>query len=51
MKAARSSAGNVRRELAEFDVAREAKQLVEEVALAAELPEFLTLVAYPRLPD
>ena len=47
----RFSAGDVRRELAEIDVAPEAKQLFEEVALAAELPEFLTLVAYPRLPD
>jgi malate synthase len=45
----RFSADDVRRELAEIDVAPEAKQLFEEVALAPGMPEFLTLVAYPRL--
>ena len=41
----------VRRELERVEAAAEAKELFAEVALAEELPEFLTLVAYPRLPD
>ena len=51
VRSGRFSEADVRRELATIDVAPEAKQLFEEVALADELPEFLTLVAYPRLPD
>ncbi len=41
----------VRRELDLVEAGDEAKGLFAEVALAAELPEFLTLSAYPRLPD
>jgi malate synthase len=49
VNAGRFSADDVRSELAKIDVTPEAKQLFEEVALAPELPEFLTLVAYPQL--
>jgi malate synthase len=41
----------VRRELEGVEATAEAKQLFADVALAAELPEFLTLSAYPRLQD
>jgi malate synthase len=40
---------DVRRELEQVEVSPEAKELFAEVALASELPEFLTLSAYPRL--
>ncbi len=40
----------VRAELAAVDASPAAKALFAEVALAPELPEFLTLVGYPRLP-
>jgi malate synthase len=40
---------DVRRELEQVEVGAEAKELFAEVALARELPEFLTLRAYPRL--
>jgi malate synthase len=40
---------DVRRELDQVEVSSEAKELFAEVALASELPEFLTLRAYPRL--
>ena len=40
---------DVRRELDRVEVSTEAKELFAEVALASELPEFLTLRAYPRL--
>jgi hypothetical protein len=43
-------AGYMRREIARVEAGDEAKELFAEVALAAELPEFLTLVAYDRLP-
>jgi len=42
---------DVRRELDQVEAAGEAKALFAEVALGAEMPEFLTLSAYPRLPD
>ena len=38
-------------ELERVEAAAEAKELFAEVALAEELPEFLTLVGYPQLPD
>jgi malate synthase len=41
----------VRREIDRVEVADEAKTLFAEVALGPEMPEFLTLSAYPRLPD
>ncbi len=41
----------VRRELAQIEAGDEAKRLFAEVALAEDLPEFLTLSAYPRLRD
>ncbi len=41
----------VRRELDGVEASAEAKRLFADVALASELPEFLTLSAYPRLPD
>jgi malate synthase len=50
VRSGRFSEADVRRELAAVDAAPEAKQLFADVALAVELPEFLTLVAYPRLP-
>jgi malate synthase len=40
----------VREEIARVDAGDEAKELFAEVALAEELPEFLTLMAYDRLP-
>ena len=41
----------VRRELEQIEAGDEAKRLFAEVALADELPDFLTLSAYPRLRD
>jgi malate synthase len=49
--AGRFSEAEVRAKLDRVDAGTEAKQLFVEVALADELPEFLTLSAYPRLPD
>jgi malate synthase len=43
-------AGRVREEIARVEAGDEAKELFAEVALAEELPEFLTLMAYDRLP-
>jgi malate synthase len=40
----------VREEIARVEAGDEAKELFGEVALADRLPEFLTLVAYDRLP-
>jgi malate synthase len=40
----------VREEIARVEAGEEAKELFAEVALAEALPEFLTLVAYDRLP-
>ena len=40
----------VREEIARVEAGDEAKELFAEVALADRLPEFLTLVAYDRLP-
>jgi malate synthase len=42
---------DVRRELEQIEAGAEAKEVFAEVALRAEMPEFLTLSAYPRLPD
>ena len=42
--------GRVRDELAAVEASEQAKDLFAEVALSSELPEFLTLVGYPRLP-
>ena len=42
-------ADDVRRELDRVEAGAEAKALFTEVALGAEMPEFLTLSAYPRL--
>jgi malate synthase len=42
---------DVRRELEQVEAGEEAKELFAEVALRAEMPEFLTLSAYPRLRD
>jgi malate synthase len=42
---------DVRRELGQIEAGDEAKQLFAEVALRPEMPEFLTLSAYPRLRD
>ena len=41
-----TSAGSSR-----VEAGAEAKELFAEVALGAEMPEFLTLIAYPRLRD
>ena len=51
IKAGKFSEGEVRRELDQIEAGREAKRLFAEVALADELPDFLTLSAYPRLRD
>jgi len=48
--AGRFTGDRVRQEIARVEAGDEAKELFAEVALAAELPEFLTLVAYDRLP-
>jgi malate synthase len=42
---------DVRRELEGIEADEEAKELFAEVALRPEMPEFLTLSAYPRLRD
>ena len=42
-------AGSVRAELAAVEASDTAKELFARVALASELPEFLTLVGYPQL--
>jgi malate synthase len=51
VRAGRFSEDDVRRELETIDAGDEAKALFVDVALQPELPEFLTFVAYPRLPD
>jgi malate synthase len=51
VRAGRFSETEVRAELDRVDAGVEAKRLFAEVALSEELPEFLTLCAYPRLPD
>ena len=51
VRSGRFSQAEVRRELERVDAGAEAKRLFAEVALSEELPEFLTLRAYPRLPD
>ena len=47
----RFSEAEVRAELDRVDAGTDAKRLFAEVALAPDLPEFLTLRAYPLLPD
>jgi malate synthase len=42
---------DVRRELEQVEAGQEAKELFAEVALRPEMPDFLTLSAYPRLRD
>jgi malate synthase len=42
---------DVRRELEQIEAGTEAKELFAEVALRSEMPDFLTLSAYPRLRD
>jgi malate synthase len=49
VQAGRFDAARVRREIAEVEAGDEAKRLFEELALAPELVEFLTLPAYTRL--
>ena len=51
LQAGEFTLADVRRELDLVEAGEEAKELFAEVALGAELPEFLTLSAYPRLPD
>jgi malate synthase len=51
VQAGRFSEAEVRAELDRVDAGAEAKRLFAEVALSEQLPEFLTLSAYPRLPD
>jgi malate synthase len=46
----RFTRARVREEIARVEAGDDAKKLFAEVALAEELPEFLTLVAYDRLP-
>ena len=48
--AGRFTRARVREEIAGVEAGDDAKELFAEVALADELPEFLTLVAYDRLP-
>jgi malate synthase len=48
--AERFTRARVRERIAEVEAGEEAKELFAEVALADRLPEFLTLVAYDRLP-
>jgi malate synthase len=45
----RFDADRVRREIAEVDAGEAAKEVFEQVALAEEFVEFLTLPAYDRL--
>jgi malate synthase len=49
VRAGRFDEADVRREIAGIDAGEDAKQLFEELALAPELVEFLTLPAYTRL--
>jgi malate synthase len=49
VRAGRFDEAQVRREIEAVDAGEEAKRLFEEVALAPELVEFLTLPAYTRL--
>ena len=51
VKAGEFGEEQVRRELEQIEAGDEAKRLFAEVALGEELPEFLTLSAYPRLRD
>ena len=51
VRAGRFDEADVRSELERVEAGDEAKRLFVEVALSEELPEFLTLSAYPRLPD
>jgi malate synthase len=51
VKAGRFAEEAVRNELAQIEAGDEAKRLFGEVALGDELPEFLTLRAYPHLRD
>ncbi len=51
VRAGEFGADLVRRELEQIEAGDEAKRLFAEVALADELPDFLTLSAYPRLRD
>ncbi len=51
VRSGRFSEAEVRRELDRVEAGAEAKRLFADVALSVELPEFLTLRAYPRLPD
>ncbi len=51
VRAGRFDEADVRRELDGVEAGDEAKRLFAEVALSEELPEFLTLSAYPRLRD
>src|SRR5262249_23145365 len=49
VRAGEFTEADVRSELERVEAGEEAKALFAEVALGAELPEFLTLSAYPRL--
>jgi malate synthase len=51
VKAGEFDEADVRWELDQVQAGQEAKELFAEVALRAEMPEFLTLSAYPRLRD
>jgi malate synthase len=48
--AGRFTRARVREQIGGIEAGEDAKELFAEVALAEELPEFLTLVAYDRLP-
>jgi malate synthase len=50
VKAGRFDVARVRNEIAAVDAGTEAKEVFEQVALADEFVEFLTLPAYDRLP-
>jgi malate synthase len=50
LRAGRFDEARVRAEIAEVDASPEAKEVFAEVALGAELGDFLTLTAYDRLP-
>jgi malate synthase len=49
VRTGRFEAARVQEEVARVEAADEAKELFEQVALAGEFPEFLTLAAYERL--
>jgi malate synthase len=49
LRAGEFGESDVRRELDQVEAGEEAKELFAEVALRPEMPEFLTLSAYPRL--